>query len=457
MAEVKQPVKKAPLPTRAVAKANDQVIQDKAREKQLVPLPAEFKALEIVRHRIREIREFIARGLLEKGIDYGKIPGVDKPMLFKAGCEMLLLNYGIAVDPPDIDDKSDFEKGIFRFRIVLRGYDKTTRTYTGMGVASCSSYETKYRYRWLYSYKLPDGMKTLGFNPQAGKFDPEILKKVWIADKGDEAFRFKETAQGPRPQWRVENKDTWDLENTILKQATTRALRALTLNVTGADRLFVNEKDLEELGMSELDDIDFVEGEYKEVEAETGEIKTSEELSPTPPPTAKTASPTPPRNETGGEPVPAPTPLVSPTTQKPPNHPCPKHPGQEFIKYPTKAGSTVWAHKTGFGADGKPTWCFENDVVKEQSKTGFGAMPTQGSLMALEPNDMDAVDVKDNNEFLRVLNELCGKLKYGEPELKKFLETNYPTSGTDITSLPVAVRKPLLKDLYVLWKSWLNN
>lgn len=447
MAEVKQPKKVTPA-TKAVTKAADQAIQDKARQKQLVPLPAEFKALEIVRQRIREIREFIVRGLLEKGIDYGKIPGVDKPMLFKAGCEMLLLNYEIVVDPPEIDDRSDFEKGIFRYRIMLRGYDKNTRIYVGMGVASCSSFETKYRYRWLYSYKLPESMKTLGFNPQTGKFDPEILKKIWIAEKGDDAFRFKEYQGVSRPQWRIENPDTWDLENTILKQSITRALRALTLNVTGADRLFVNEKDLEELGMSDLDDIDFVEGEYKEVDSSTGEILTWEQptpaTAPTPAPAPKTATPAPTRTDTGGTPAPAPTPLSSPTTQKPQQHLCPKHPWQEFKKYPTKAGGTVWAHKTG-EQNGKPVWCFEDDVLKEQAKMA-GPAPTA-------VNDMDAVDVKNNEEFLLVLQEIEEKLGWKGEQLKQFLQTSYPTFVIDVRDLPVAIRRPLLKDLYALWKS----
>jgi hypothetical protein len=450
MAETKQTPKAT---TKAVAKATDQAIQQKAREKQMVPLPAEFKALEIVRQRIREIREFIARGLLEKGIDYGKIPGVDKPMLFKTGCEMLLLNYEIVVDPPEIDDKSDFEKGIFRYRMILRGYDKTTRTYVGMGVASCSSFETKYRYRWLYSWKLPDGMKVIGTNPGTGQFDPEILKKYWIAEKGDNAFRFKETLKGPRPQWRIENPDTWDLENTILKQAVTRALRALTLNVTGADRLFVNEKDLEELGMSDLDDTDFVEGEYKEVDVETGEILTPGQPTPTTAPTtapaAKTATPAPPRAQTGGEPAPAPGKLATPTTQKPQQHLCPKHPGAEFRQYPTTAGGTVWAHKTGIGEGGKPTWCFEDEVLKAQKAPA----PTSGPV----PDDMDLVDVKDNNEFLRVLKDIEERLGWHGEQLKHFLETNYPTSGTDVRDLPVAIRKPLLKDLHALWKSGLAN
>ena len=86
------------------------------------------------------------------------------------------------VDPPEIEDKSDFEKGIFRYRIILKGYEKDTRTYVGMGVASCSSYETKYRYRWLASYQLPDNMRAMGYNSEAGKFDPETLKRAWIAE-----------------------------------------------------------------------------------------------------------------------------------------------------------------------------------------------------------------------------------------------------------------------------------
>jgi len=162
-----------------------------------------------------------------------------------------------------------------------------------------------------------------------------------------------------------------------------------------------------------------------------------------PAPTTKIATPTPPRADTGGEPAPAPAPLSSPTTQKPQEHLCPKHPGQEFRKYPTKAGGTVWAHKIGIGQGGKPTWCFEGEVLKEQK-----AVPPP-------PDDMDAVNVKDRNEFLTVLRELEEKLGWRGEQLKHFLETNYPTSGTDVRALPVAIRRPLLKDLNALWKSGL--
>ena len=462
MAEAKQAAKKAPPTTKAVAKRTDQEMQDVARAKQEIPLPAEFKALEIVRQRIREIREFIARGLLEKGIDYGLIPGVKKNMLFKAGCEMLLLNYQIVVDPPEIDDKSDFDKGIFRYRILLRGYDKGTRTYIGMGIASCSSYETKYRYRWLGSGKLTDTMRAMGYNKETGRFDPEILKQAWIAQHGETSFRFQTGQNGSYPQWRVENLDTWDLENTILKQCTTRALRALTLNVTGADRLFANEKDLEDLGLSELDDVDFVEGEYKIVEPETGEILTPGKTAPAAAPARsqapKATTPTPARAQTGGEPAPAPGKLPTPTTDKPINSPCPKHPGGEFRLYPTKGGGTVMAHRDGFEPDGiTKKWCFEADVktapYPAPAPTPAPAAPVQAPLTGPEPNDMDAVDVKDNNEFLQVINELCVKVGYDESALKTFLENNYPTSGTDLATFPLAVRKPLLKDLYALAKS----
>jgi hypothetical protein len=204
--------------------------------------------------------------------------------------------------------------------------------------------------------------------------------------------------------------------------------------------------------MSDLDDTDFIEGEFKEVVPETGEIVTPGEsapaATPTPAPAPKTATPAPTRADTGGEPAPAPAPLSAPTTQIPQEHLCPKHPGQEFKNYPTKAGGTVWAHKIGMGLDGKPTWCFEEEVLKEQRVATTSVQAT--------PDDMDAVDVKDNNEFLTVLHELEEKLGWRGEQLKHFLETNYPTSGTDVRDLPVAIRRPLLKDLNALIKAQHN-
>ncbi len=470
MAQQKQDPK--PNTTKAVAKkTTDQEMQDIAREKQAVPLPAEFQALEVVRQRVREIREFIAHGLLEKGVDYGRIPGVNKDMLFKAGCEMLLLNYKIAVDPPEIEDRSDWDRGIFRYRIILRGYNKDDRTYVGMGVASCSSYEAKYRYRWLASYQLTDSMRKLGFNPKTSKFDAELLKDIWITQHGDNAFRFKMINGKATPQWRIENPDIYDLENTILKQSITRALRALTLNVTGADRLFVNERDLENLGLSEIDDSDFVDGEYKEMPAEEAPAPVAEptpepapiepEPEPTPAP-IETPAPTPAnaQQQTDGQIKPSPAPLSKPSMEEPQKRMCKKHGGYEFKQYRTQNGRVVWAHKVGKDGEGNDVWCMEEDVEREFAQKQQ-PLPETTAAAAAAPagdiGDVDAIDVKDDNEFIRNLNEVLGKLGWKDGEFNAFINTHYPTSGTDKSQFPVPVRKPMLKDLYSILKSKTNS
>lgn len=506
----KQPPKKAPTtkPSSSTAvsttKATDQQLLDAARAKQEIPITGEFKALELVRTRIREIREFVARGLMEKGVDYGTIPGVAKNMLFAAGSEMLQLNYGIVVDPPEIDQTgTDFERGVFRFYIVVKGYEylkdekgnikqPTERIYKGFGAARISSFESKYRYRWYYSWQLSEGIKKFGIDPKTSKFDPEILKIYWINKNGEASFRFKQTAQGMRPQWRLENPDIHDVENTILKQGIIRANRALTLNVTGARRIFITDQEIEELGLSELDDVDFVDGEFKEVpeDAEVKPVQEEKAITPTPaastekvaPPPAKPgalqsvekAKATAPAQTTKTAPAtaPSPTPVQQPAlttapapapakVQDPGKRPCPIHSGVFHTEVKVAGGGTVWAHKVEgqFSETGKQKWCLWDDAnaladLQFQVDAKKTTEPQQGTLSATAPSDMDSVNVKDNNEFITVVREASKKVwpEDTDVHLIKFLSTNYPTSGVVLEKLPVLVRKPILKDLEALYQ-----
>jgi len=258
------------------AKANPQALA-----KSTPKLPEKYADLQIVRDRVDEIQAFLQFGLLKKGIDYGKIPGTKKPSILKPGCELLCNYYRIRYEFEEDDKGTDFEAGIFRFRTTCKGWyvDKDTgeRIYAGMGKATCSSLEGKYKYRWLATWDLPLKWAELY------KKDPKLCTEQYKTEFGEASVKFKKNKSGKLfPQFRTLNDNPWDLENTILKMSCNRSLRAMVLYVTGTDRIFLTEEDAERLGISLLpDEDDFTKAGDSEVgdvsEGEVTEIKEPEQ------------------------------------------------------------------------------------------------------------------------------------------------------------------------------------
>lgn len=106
--------------------------------------PAELK------DQIQQIKR-IQKDLMIPDVHYGKIPGTSKPTLYKAGAELLLTTFRIAVDP-DIEDLSTDDE--IRYRIKLRGVagaeirmGDVSGHVVGVGIGEASSSEEKYKWR----------------------------------------------------------------------------------------------------------------------------------------------------------------------------------------------------------------------------------------------------------------------------------------------------------------------
>jgi hypothetical protein len=436
--------------TRALAKVRQPVVPTKQGADNLDQ--ADFPEIAVLERNFALLEYAFSK--MEPGVDYGTVPGITKPFLKIPGTERLQQMFSLRLKVEDVDT-SDPSIDFYRHKMFVRAYRLHPETgeeiYLGMGVGICSSRESKYRSRWMKSEELPSqmkaGMMSIYTFKDGGTKEIVDLQK-WIDTYG--VGSAKMTKFGPR--YRVDNPDLADLDNTVAKQAEKRGRADVVQNVTGAHRMFARAEDVEQVGGDATiaskyeEQASEAEPPVEDLEDYYSEIKVVS--TPTTAPAVKTAAPAPSRKDTGGEPAPAPTPLSAPTMQKSQQHLCPKHPGQEFKQYPTRAGGTVMAHKIGVGADGKPIWCFEDEVLKEQKASPQAIAPGT-------PNDLDLVDVKNNDEFLAVLKDIEEKLGWSGEQLKHFLETNYPTSGTDVRDLPVAIRKPLLQDLYALWKSGL--
>ena len=186
-------------------------------EKSLVTREQGFDIMpiEFLKQQTRQLEE-LYKGLMQEGTDYGKVPGTDKPTLFKSGAELLRLR--ARLDPKFAVDSSgtDLVMGIFCYQVTCDLY--RDGEHIGAGVGSCNSLESKYRYRWVFESALPKGI------------DKTTLPSKKFQSKG----RWYVT-------YRIENENPQDLANTILKMAKKRAFVDAILTVTGASRIFTQD------------------------------------------------------------------------------------------------------------------------------------------------------------------------------------------------------------------------
>lgn len=181
----------------------------------------------------------VMQAVMVEGEHYGKIPGCgDKPTLFKAGAEVLATTFGLA--PRFKIEQTDFPGGHREIRIICQLVSIGTEKVIGEGVGSCSTMESKYRWR-TGQRKCPECESTALFK---SKQQPEWF--CWVKKGGCGAtFPLNDPSITEQSVDRVENPDLADAYNTILKMAKKRAQVDATLTATGASDLLT--QDIEDL------------------------------------------------------------------------------------------------------------------------------------------------------------------------------------------------------------------
>jgi len=162
------------------------------------------------------------KGIMVKGLDYGIIPGTDKPTLYKPGAEKLCELYGFASVVKSKKDTRDFNNGYYLAELTMQIIHRKTGTIIAEGVGEASSYESKYRYRWIYESDIPKGI------------DKESLLSKTFKNK---------TTGNEYSKYRIENTDLVDQWNTILKMAKKRALVDAVLSATRSSGIFSQSED----------------------------------------------------------------------------------------------------------------------------------------------------------------------------------------------------------------------
>lgn len=223
--------------------------------------------------RFRELAEYIKNGLVE-GEDYGRVPGVEKPFLFKAGAQKLCTHFGYVphyTALTEIEDWSGAEHGgepLFYYKYCCTLYRNADAV--GEGIGSANSWESKYRYRWVGEdvAKMRDDWEDLPTRSSAvsefafaidkaetggtyGK--PKDYWAKWhAAIENGEAVRTKRKTKTGKEMdawemggmaYRVPNDQFPDVINTCQKQGEKRAYVEATLSATGASQFFSQDED----------------------------------------------------------------------------------------------------------------------------------------------------------------------------------------------------------------------
>ena len=182
--------------------------------------------------------ENVVRQVMKPGIDYGVIPGTERPVLFQTGAQVLAQTFQFS-QRYELR-RYEFEGGHFEFEALCRLIHIPTDLVTAEGIGSATSLEPKYRYR-------------RGEPESTGR---QVPQHYWPIKKTNPA-KFQEMIGGKnflvkpidgvwmictRSEERLENEDPAEVYNTIRKMAAKRSFIHAVLNATAASRVFSDEQ-----------------------------------------------------------------------------------------------------------------------------------------------------------------------------------------------------------------------
>lgn len=229
--------------------------------------------------------------IMKAGKDYGTIPGVDKPSLFKPGAEKLCNFFGLTPKFVVVKETEQWEgdEPFFYYWYKCQLWRGSVLIAEGDG--SCNSRESKYRYRWVASDQVPSHLKKdkIPFRPgKATEPDFAIEKaetggkygkpaEYWQAFKdaianGTAIAGTKQSSTGramktwsiEQPVYRIPNPDISDVVNTIQKMSQKRALVAVTLIGCNASEYFTQD----------IEDMQAIDVPYSVIREEASKIDT---------------------------------------------------------------------------------------------------------------------------------------------------------------------------------------
>lgn len=203
---------------------------------------ARLVALKQGQDRVRRIQ----RELMVRDEDFGVIPGTKKPTLMKPGAEKLCNVYGLV---PTYEIECIAGDGVERPHLrvhmnclLRRGSE--TGPVAGVGVGAANSWERKHRWRRGERACPSCGSEGTILRSKNADEDGDRGWFCWQKRGGCGAnFASDATAITTQAVGDVENKDPYDVENTLFKMAKKRAYVDATLNATATSGMFTQDLD----------------------------------------------------------------------------------------------------------------------------------------------------------------------------------------------------------------------
>jgi len=184
-----------------------------------------------------QLIQHVYRKIMIKDVDYGVIPGCgSRPALMKPGAEKLILAFQIT--PTFQETIRDLGNG--HREVIVKCTLTKNGEILGEGLGSCSTMESKYRYRDA-SRKCPNcGQEAIikGKEEFGGGWVC-FKKKGGCGSKWQEGDAVIESQQVGK----IENTDPADQWNTVLKMSKKRSLIDADLTVLGASDIFTQDID----------------------------------------------------------------------------------------------------------------------------------------------------------------------------------------------------------------------
>lgn len=269
---------------------NDTAMQISSRADDLLPALSIQQSVD----RRNQMVQFV-QAILKKDVDFGAIPGTDKPTLLKPGAEKLTTFFGLTKRFEIIERVEDWtgkDHGgepffYYLYRCQLLRGEKLIAESDG----SANSFESKYRWRWVKESDVPPKLEKTTLVSRASKAsEPDFaIKKretggkygkpaaYWdrfekaIADGTARKVQKPKRDGGNMSAWeiddvvyRIPNDDIAGQVNTLQKMAQKRALIGTTLLAVNASEFFT--QDIEDLQQTDAphsapaDEV--IDGEY---------------------------------------------------------------------------------------------------------------------------------------------------------------------------------------------------
>ena len=189
----------------------------------------------------------IKRQIMQKDVHYGVVPGCgSKPTLLKNGAELLCMAFKLAPDARV--EIADLGNGHREYTVTTTLTSIVTGTPIATGLGSCSTMESKYRYR---GSELENTGKPVPSSYWKDR-DPALIGGKGFVAKKDENGAWKIFRKGDK---KMENPDIADVYNTVLKMASKRSLVDATLKATGGSCEFT--QDIEDMGATAAEETDY--------------------------------------------------------------------------------------------------------------------------------------------------------------------------------------------------------